>query len=342
MYSLIEIQKRLLPDLLSVMQKRYSILHYIGLMEPVGRRSLAASLSLTERVLRSEVEFLKDQNLISITSLGMSLTVDGKELLEKLGSFMRDITGIAVLEKELQNKLGIHKVIVVSGNSDESPWVKKELGRAAANSMKSSLKEKNIIAVTGGSTMAAVADRLTPEFLAKDQECLFVPARGGIGEDVKNQANTICATMADNTDSKHRVLYVPDQVSREMYESITKDTAINEVLCLIKSASMVLHGIGDAITMAERRKTSIEDMDKIQSVEATGEAFGYYFNETGEVVHKVQTIGLQLQDLSRIPHVIAVAGGASKARAIAAYMIQAPSSTILVTDEGAAKQLLEG
>lgn len=342
MHSLIDIQKRLLPDVLSVMQKRYHVLQYISLMEPVGRRSLAVSLSLTERVLRSEVDFLKSQNLISITNLGMSVTADGKELLEKLGSFMREITGIALMEKELQSKLGIHKVIVVSGNSDESPWVKKELGRAAAISMKARLEGENIIAVTGGSTMAAVADSLTPEFLTKDQECLFVPARGGIGEDMKNQANTICATMADHTDSKHRVLFIPDQVGREMYESIIKEPAINDVLSLIKSASIVLHGIGDANTMAERRKSSIEDVKKIQLDGATGEAFGYYFNEAGKVVHKVQTMGLQLQDVLRIPHVIAVAGGASKAKAIAAYMVQAPPSTLLVTDEGVAKKLLKG
>ena len=39
---------------------------------------------------------------------------------------------------------------------------------------------------------------------------------------------------------------------------------------------------------------------------------------------------------------IAVAGGASKAKAIGAYMKQAPSTTILITDEGAAKELLRG
>ena len=38
-----------------------------------------------------------------------------------------------------------------------------------------------------------------------------------------------------------------------------KDPEIHEVLPLIKSANMVLHGIGDAITMAERRKTIPED-----------------------------------------------------------------------------------
>lgn len=339
MDSLLDIQKRLLPDLLNVMQKRYHILHYINLMQPVGRRSLAISLGMTERVLRSEVEFLKDQNLISVTGVGMSLTADGKNLLEKLESIMRGVIGIDKLEKQLQQQLKIRKVVIVSGDSDQSPWVKTELGRACANCMRKLLEGKNIIAVTGGTTMATVADMLTPDFGEKD--ILFVPARGGIGEDVKNQANTICAKMAENTGTRHRVLYVPDQVSEEMYISIMKDPLINEVLGLIKSANMVVHGIGDAITMAERRKTSEQDLQLIKQRKAVGEAFGYYFNEAGEVVHKVSTIGLQLADLATIDNVIAVAGGASKAKAIRAYMKQAPSSTILITDEGVAKQLVK-
>ncbi|MBP2240320.1 central glycolytic genes regulator [Cytobacillus eiseniae] len=339
MDSLIDVQKRLLPDLLTVMQKRYHILHYIGLMEPVGRRSLSLSLNLTERVLRSEVDFLKNQDLITSSSAGMRLTDDGRDLLEKLGHIIRDISGIRSLEESLQQQMGIQDVIIVAGNSDESPWVKSELGRAAASRMKSILTRENIIAVTGGSTIAAVADTLTPS--EKEQACLFVPARGGIGEDVKNQANSICAAMADRMASKYRVLYVPDQVSKDIYDSFIKEPEINEVLQLIKSASMVLHGIGDAMTMAERRKSSNEDLEIIKSAQAEGEAFGYYFNENGEVVHKVQTIGLQLQDLANIPSVIAVAGGASKAKAIAAYMKQAPPSTILITDEGAAKCLLK-
>ncbi|MDZ5472219.1 sugar-binding transcriptional regulator [Bacillus sp. 31A1R] len=338
-YSLIDLQKRLLPDLVSVMQKRFSILQFIGLMEPVGRRNLSVSLGVTERVLRSEVTFLKDQNLISVSSLGMSLTTEGKDLLESLESVMREITGIDKMEEQLQNILGVEKVIIVSGNTDVSPWVKSELGRACAMRMNQSLQGENIIAVTGGSTMAAVAEMLTPE-VSKD--FVFVPARGGIGEDVQNQANTICAKMAERTHSKHRVLYVPDQVSSETYQTIMKEPHIKEVLSLIKSASMVLHGIGDAITMAERRKTSREDLYKIQQADAVGEAFGYYFNESGEVVHKVHTIGLQLDDLEHAEHVIAVAGGSSKGKAIRAYMKQAPKNTVLITDEGAALQLLKG
>lgn len=340
MQSLIDIQKRLLPDLLQVLQKRYSILRYIGFMQPVGRRSLAVSLGYTERVLRGEVEFLREQNLIYTNNVGMSLTPEGKNLLEDLEGFMRELKGIDVMELELKHRLGIKKVIIVPGDSDESPMVKGELGKACAVCMKKLLGGKNIIAVTGGSTMAAVAERLSPEHTQK--ELLFVPARGGVGEDVQNQANTICSIMSKNTQAKHRVFYVPDQVSTEIYESLIKEPDIHEVLKLIKSASMVLHGIGDAITMAERRKTNSEVLHKLENQQAVGEAFGYYFNEQGEIVHKVSTIGLQLEDLVHIPNVIAVAGGGSKAKAIKAYLKQAPESTILITDEGAARTLLKG
>ena len=43
MKKVIDIQKKLLPDLLTIIQKRFHILRYIGAMEPVGRRNLAAA-----------------------------------------------------------------------------------------------------------------------------------------------------------------------------------------------------------------------------------------------------------------------------------------------------------
>lgn len=52
----------------------------------------------------------------------------------------------------------------------------KELGKACANRMKREWNSKNIIAVTGGSTMAEVADSLSPDEASK--KLTFVPARG--------------------------------------------------------------------------------------------------------------------------------------------------------------------
>lgn len=57
---------------------------------------------------------------------------------------------------------------------------------------------------------------------------------------------------------------------------------------------------------------------------------------------RIPRIGLQLEDLDKIPHVFAIAAGASKAAAIVAYMHHAPKQTWLITDEGASNLVLKG
>ena len=159
---------------------------------------------------------------------------------------------------------------------------------------------------------------MTPDL--KHPDVLFVPARGGLGEKLQNQANTICAKMAEKSMSHYRLLHVPDQLSDEAYRSIIGEPSIKDMLHLIKSAGMVVHGIGDAMTMAERRKTPQADLEKVKNGHAVGEAFGYDLIIKGEVVvYKVKTVGIQLDDLKNNKCVIAVAGGASKAKAIKAY-----------------------
>ncbi|PTL38872.1 sugar-binding transcriptional regulator [Alkalicoccus saliphilus] len=338
MNTLLDLQKKLLPDLVEVMGVRYRILRYIRLMQPIGRRTLASNLNMSERVLRGEVTFLKEQGLVTFQASGMLLTEDGERLLGQLEAVMKDVFNTSTMEEELQVKLGVEEVHVVPGNSDSYPWVKKELGRACVSVMKRRLQPSdNIIAVTGGTSIAAVAEMLVPDSDLK--KSMFVPARGGLGEQVENQANTICATMARKAMGSYRLLHVPDQLSKEAYDSLISEPSIQAILRLIHSATMVIHGIGDARTMAERRNTPDDVMKKLEQERALAEAFGYYFNGDGKIIHKVLTIGLQLEDLQNIPAIIAVAGGASKAEAIEAYMKTGPSQ-VLVTDEGAAEALL--
>ena len=54
-----------------------------------------------------------------------------------------------------------------------------------------------------------------------------------------------------------------------------------------------------------------------------------------------RTVGIQTGHLEKNPLIISVAGGSSKAEAILAYMASAPKQTILVTDEGAANEMLK-
>lgn len=337
MRALVDLQKKIIPDLLEVMQRRYKILHYVKLMGPIGRRSLADNSEMPERLVRSEVDFLHSHGFVAVSSKGMIITVDGKNILEQLEEFMHETSGIQVLEQQVKDKLEIDHVVIVPGNSDQSDWVKQEMGKAAVEYLRSILTPGKTIAVTGGSSMAAVAEMMTP--LDNASHCMFVPARGGLGERVENQANTICAQMARKANGEYRLLYVPDPLGEDTYQSIIEEPTVKEVLELIKRADVVVHGIGEAMMMAERRKASGEVKKKLQTGQAVSEAFGYYFDSNGQVVHKVRTVGLQLEDLSASSCILAVAGGASKSEAILSYFKQGKSN-VLVTDEGAAKALI--
>ncbi len=295
------------------------------------------NLQQTERVLRAEVEFLNQQGLLKISPQGMTMTDEGNHVLLELEEVMKQVSGLHVLEQQLMEKLNLEDVIIVPGDSDRDSWVQRDMGKACITRLMPLLKAKRKIAVTGGTTIAAVAEMMTP--MTKKNQPLFVPARGGLGENVENQANTICSTMARKASGEYRLLHVPDQLSEESYQMMVEEPGVKEVLDLIRSAEIVIHGIGEAETMAVRRKSSTEVLEKVQANHAVAEAFGYYFDQIGNVVHKVKTVGLQLDDLTEEKTIFAVAGGSSKANAIAAYMKRGPRQ-VLITDEGAAKSLI--
>lgn len=330
------------PDIIEVLQERYKILRNIYWMQPIGRRSLSESMGITERVLRTETDLLKQLDLINTSKSGMTLTKKGEEVYQSLENFMDQLLGMHQTEKKLAEYFGNQRCIVVSGNSEEQPKVADAFGEALNEALDLLLLEgNNIIAVMGGTTMAVVAEQLT-NLENNQRHNLFVPARGGIGEAVTVQANSVSARMATKASGNHRALYVPEQLSLATYNSLLNEPSIQEVLNLISQANCVIHSIGRALHMAARRKMTEKELVMLKQANAVAESFGYFFNENGEVVYKVPRIGIELKDLANVPIILAIAGGKSKAKAIRAYMKNAPKQTWLITDEAAAKEILKG
>lgn len=337
MRNSIELQKRLMPDVMEIMKKRYTILQQVRHSNLIGRRALAASLSMTERVLRAETDFLKSQGLLDIYSNGMQISEAGIKLLEELEPEAKALFGLSEIEEKLRRYFNLKQVWVVPGDSDTSLHAKKELGRAAAEALKKVMESDDIIAVTGGTTLAYVADQLHSQVPLKGIR--FVPARGGLGESVDYQANTIVSTMAKRIGAQYRLLHVPDHLGEEAYVSLMQEPNIKELVEVIRSARIVLHGIGDAMVMARRRKVGEETISALKEEGALAEAFGFYFNKEGSAVHRMQTAGLRIEDIQRAEVVIGVAGGRSKGEAISA-ILRFGHEDILVTDEAAAEEII--
>lgn len=336
MKDLMKVQQKLIPDLVDKMYRRFSILTTISKNQPVGRRSLSEYMDMTERVLRAETDMLKKQELIRVKTTGMEITEEGKMVVEYLNDYFNVYSDDHQMAQQIREIYNLKEVHVIPGNCDTTETVKAEMGRQAGQLLEGILYEDAIVSVTGGSTMARVSEamHLLPF------NVFFVPARGGLGENMVYQANTISASMAQQTGGYYTSLYVPDNVSETTYNTLMMEPSVIHTLDKIKQANITIHGIGDALKMAHRRHSSKEVVEKLQHNHAVAEAFGYYFDAYGQVVHKVKIIGLQLEDLESKEFIFAVAGGKSKGQAIKAYLSIAPDNTVLITDEEAAKVIL--
>ncbi|PIC78762.1 hypothetical protein CSV75_14855 [Sporosarcina sp. P18a] len=335
--SFYEAQLALIPELPLLIEQRYHMLKLIKASGPVGRRTLSSVSGISERETRTMLDLLKEQELVHIAKEGVSTTEKGIEVLFALHDTMEERSGRRQLANELAERLGILKVHVVEGDSDDSPLTKKLLGMQAAKQFRSRIKGDEIVAVTGGSSVAAI-----PSFMQQDElpDVQFLAARGGVGEEIGLQANMIAASFAETCHATYKAFYYPDTLSEEAHAVFQHEPAAKEMLELYSRTDCVIHGVGNATKMAVLRNSPEEEQQILRDRQAKGEAFGFYFNQQGEIVHRIRTVGIQMEQLQDVPLVLTVAGGASKAEALLSYLASAPSQTILVTDEGAAQNML--
>lgn len=330
--------RSIVPDMFNQFLIRYRILQIIDAMEPVGRRILIDTMQTTEREIRNQTSMLKEQHLIEITQKGMICTEKGCAILEQLKPLFQDLSGLAEKEIALSKYLGITKAIIVPGDIEVDSGILTLLGKEAVMLLFEIANRNDDVAITGGSSVASIAQYLTSNKLSSSLR--FIAARGSIGEEMKLQANTLVSEFANKAHAKFKTLYFPEHLSENAYEMMLEEAAVKEMIEIYEEIDIVIHGIGTAKNMAKRRNTDASVIDLLKAKEAVGEAFGYYFDEFGQVVHRINTIGIQLEQVKRCQKIIAIAGGTQKAKAIKAYFKNASPNTTLITDEGCANAIL--
>ena len=336
--DLIKLQKKIVPEIFDILEIRYNILRNIYYNQPIGRRGLSQKLNMGERTIRTEVNILKEQGLLNIESMGMYITEDGKKIIGNLKDVMRELKGISNLEERLQQVLKVENIIIVPGDSDDNNLVLKDMGKTTSIYLKKLIKNGSIIGITGGTTMAQIAEEIPSGKVADN--ILVTPARGGLGKDVETQSNSIAAKLAKKLEASYRLLHIPDNIDKTTLEAVIKIPEVKEVIELIDNMNILIFGIGRADTMARRRQLPAAQIENLIENGAVGEAFGHYFDIQGNDIWESLTVGLSLEGFQKIDKVIGVAGGEDKAEAIISVASLRRNMTI-ITDEGAAKKILK-
>ncbi len=328
--------KRIATDQVEEIYKRALLLERINAIGPVGRRTLAASMQLSEREVRAAAESLKEEGLIVLDTSGMQLSDDGLKILPEVRKLCRNISGLFDLETQLKARLNIANLAVVPGDADQDRLVMVELGRATAQTVLSVLKENMIIAVSGGSTMNEVARAMTPG----PGPVMVVPARGGFGRMAQMQADAVAGELAQRVGGDCRLMHLPEGMDAETLQKAARLPGIRATLALMRNADIILYGVGRSDDMAQRRSLSLSMRRQLQKAGAVGEALGDFFDIKGRVIHQSPTLSAELGVGKPDALSIMAAAGTNKGEAVLAAVRWHPPWA-LVVDEGLGRAMLK-
>lgn len=336
--KILEIQNKIVPETVDLLMKRYEILKTISSFQPIGRRSLSTRLGMTERTMRSEIDKLKELEIIDIQTAGVSLTETGLDLLSEIHNTFYYIKNLSEIELQLMEKLKLKRVAVVSGDAEKNSYTFNDLGKKAAEIVLELIKNDTVLGISGGTTMACVVNQMKRKKGLKN--LLVLPARGGLSEELEIQANTIAANLAEKLEASYKLLHIPDNLDVQELNVLKNNKMINDVLEDIQRINLLVFGLGNARDMATRRKSDKNVFNKIETESLTAEAFGYFFDKLGNVKMQTNSVGITLENFKMIKNAVGVAAGSSKAEAIYAIS-KFNNNFILVTDEAAAKRIIE-
>ena len=327
--------QQLAPDLMEKLMLRAMVLERISALQPVGRRALAQRLHMPEREIRSVCDALKEDGLISVAASGMAVTDKAVSILPGARDMVSRRSALSQLEQHLTRALNVSRLCIVPGNADLNSDSLTEVGKAAAERLLRLLTDDMILTVSGGTTVAAVARAM---HTASPMKIRVLPARGGMGMAVETQAGTLAAEFANALGGTYSLVHLPDSVPPEALRELMKLPEIGEPLRALQQTDVLLYGIGRADVMARNRSLSEAEINSILRMGAVGEAVGCYFDASGQPLFQASGVGLSAEQVSRVRCIVAVAAGASKARAILS-VLRHHRHELLVIDEGAARAI---
>lgn len=248
------------------------------------------------------------------------------------------------LEEDIKNKYKLKKVFVVPAYVDDEELMKEDVGKAVANYLNTILGSGDTLGVSWGTTLGAVTKHLKSHSL---DGMRIVQLNGGVAKNAYSTGSVaLLERFSDAFGAEFHLLSVPSIVdSEEIASAIVSDSSIKEVLSLGKQANVALFGIG---------KTSYESVlfkggyfkgdsyEELIAKGAVGDICSRYFNIEGQLVDpelNKRTIGLQLEDLTKREHSIAVAVGVGKVKAVLGALRGGFMNTLFI-DENLAKNVL--
>lgn len=247
------------------------------------------------------------------------------------------------LEERLVSAFGCREAVVVpAGDTPEQTL--EALGQFGAIYLERTVRPGDALGTAWGVTLREVARHLRPQALG---DVTVVQLMGGLHAGGLTNPLDVARVVAEKFDGRLQMLYTPAIVDTpEIRDALLSDKSIAQTLAAAAAVDKALVGIGDvsdASSLVRWQVMTAAEMAELRRLGAVGDILGRHFDRRGRPLETglaARTIGISLDVLRNIPHVIAVAGGLHKTQAIVGALRGGYVDT-LITDHRTAAAVLQ-
>lgn len=253
------------------------------------------------------------------------------------------------LEAEFENRFGLEEVLVTSSGlgdaNEEMPFLKQQIGTAAANYLRRTVQDGDVLGITWGTTLQAMMQALQP---VRTDDVHVVQTLGGVGPpEAEAHAADLSRRLAQLLDGRLTALPAPGIVdSTQVREVLVSDRHTQTATELFPKLTTAYVGIGALSTnpiFDEDPAVSEETYDDLVASQAVGDIALRFFDADGQAVDTSlhdRLIGITLEQLQNTDCVVGVAGGPQKVDAIHGAL-RGELVDVLITDHTTATQIAE-
>ncbi len=249
------------------------------------------------------------------------------------------------LADQLCKATGLAHAIITSAVPKATEINTRRLGISAAHYLENALKPQDVVGVGWGRTLYSVVQSIVPKAM---KGITLVPLMGGLGQVSPSfQVNELIRRMAESLEGKWHQFFLPAIVEdEETKASLLASEDAKKVTRIWGNLTTALVGIGNVDFDTEMKMLFTNYMDsatrrRLVAAGAVGDICMHFFDGNGVPVKDGLrgVISIALEQLRRVPNVIAVASGASRVQSVLGA-INGKYINTLITDDMTAHSIL--
>lgn len=216
------------------------------------------------------------------------------------------------------------------------------LAETAANYLERTIRQKMIIGVSWGITLAETVNRM--KYMQKT-ECQVIQMCGAQNIDLDMlKSDEIARSLADKLDCVCQILYSPVILSQpEVKTLLMREPVVKNSFESMQHCDMAIFGIGqlnERSTLVQRKLLSQKDIATLRDAGYIGDICVNPVTLDGkwkDCTLRERVVGADMDILKNIPNVVAIAGGIDKVEAIIGCLNSGVINTLVIDDQTAKK-----